>query len=195
MTYTYREVINYLIKSSNFKGTKKMIYIDTFRKKRIDPFNPDPSQIVIEDIAHALAMLCRFGGHCSSFYSVAEHSINVSKIVDKEFAKWGLLHDATEAYIGDVVRPIKHLSEMIAYRDAEDRLNNSIAEKFGLSKKMPKEVKVADGVMLQTEKSQILLGADLSTNNFPVVDLALDLYSPIKAKKAFLKRFNELFTI
>lgn len=170
-----------------------MNYIDTFTQKRISPFEPNVDQICIEDIAHALSMLCRFGGHCTHFYSVAEHSVFVSNIVAPKYARWGLLHDATEAYIGDVVRPIKKLSDMSAYREAEERLFRAIAARFGLEESMPPEVKIADSTMLQTEKSQILVGADLAKSELPVLDMELKLLLPIDAEKLFLARFKELF--
>lgn len=170
-----------------------MSYIDTFTQKRISPFDPDVNQICIEDIAHALSMLCRFGGHCTSFYSVAEHSVHVSNVVEPRYALWGLLHDATEAYIGDVVRPIKKLSDMSAYRQAEERLFRAIAHRFGLEEEMPTEVKLADSTMLQTEKSQVLTGADLTKSKLPVLDMQLKLLLPTEAEQLFLTRFNELF--
>ena len=76
------------------------------------PLDPRPEEIRIEDIAHALSHQCRFAGHCREFYSVAEHSVRVSRELPQEFMLWGLLHDASEAYLVDLPRPIKRWSAM-----------------------------------------------------------------------------------
>jgi len=81
-------------------------WITTYTGKRFHYLDPQPEEIDIVDIAHALSLTCRFGGHCKEFYSVAEHSIRVAEIVPKEFQLLALLHDAGEAYTGDVQSPI-----------------------------------------------------------------------------------------
>jgi 5'-deoxynucleotidase YfbR-like HD superfamily hydrolase len=85
-----------------------MSWIQTYQGGCFEPFNPHPDQIHIRDIAHALALTCRFTGHCLDFYSVAQHSVMVSQIVSHKHALAGLLHDASEAYLTDVASPIKH---------------------------------------------------------------------------------------
>src|ERR1019366_9954250 len=82
--------------------------IRTYSGVRFKPLDPDPA-VGISDIAHALANQCRFGGHSSAFYSVAQHSVRVSEICAAEDALWGLLHDASEAYLVDVPAPLKQL--------------------------------------------------------------------------------------
>src|ERR1039457_118422 len=86
-------------------------FIGTFSGLRFWPLDPNPEKILIDDIAHALAHQCRFGGHASRFYSVAEHSVHVSRLCPPEDALWGLLHDASEAYLVDLPRPLKQLPE------------------------------------------------------------------------------------
>lgn len=82
-------------------------WIQTFTGKQFWPLTPKAEDVCIEDIAHALAFKCRFGGHCKTFYSVAEHSCRVAEILRPEHQLIGLLHDAAEAYLPDVAAPIK----------------------------------------------------------------------------------------
>src|SRR4051812_30250690 len=80
-------------------------WMQTFTGRQFWPVDPRADEIAIEDIARALAMTCRFGGHVRFHYSVAQHSFLVSLVCSPEHALWGLLHDASEAYLGDVVWP------------------------------------------------------------------------------------------
>lgn len=123
--------------------------------KWFDVLNPDPALINLTDIASALSKLCRFGGHCREFYSVAEHSIQVSRLVaqrsgaTKEGIAWALLHDASEAYVTDVPRPVKH--QIPQYIAIEDAVQKAMAERFRLSWPMPDEVHEADHELLALE--------------------------------------------
>ena len=85
------------------------MWIETYTGKKVYPLRPDEETLCVEDIAHALALTCRFGGHCSEFYSVAQHSCLVSDLCPDGLKLAGLMHDAAEAYLGDVVSPIKPL--------------------------------------------------------------------------------------
>jgi hypothetical protein len=111
-------------------------FIRTHLGHLIDPFDPDPTLIHLEDIAWSLSNICRFNGH-SDFISVALHSINVAKVIEERFngskeqQLAGLLHDAAEAYLCDIPTPIKMRPEFAFYREAERRLQNMIYEKFG----------------------------------------------------------------
>ncbi len=123
--------------------------------KWFDVLNPDPALIDLADIAGALSKLCRFGGHCQQFYSVAEHSTQVSRLVrqrnkqDTIATAWGLLHDASEAYVVDIPRPVKrHLKEYMAIEDAIQR---AVAERFSLPWPMPAEVISGDHDLLAME--------------------------------------------
>lgn len=167
------------------------ITIDTFTGKRLVPFDPDINEIELEDIAHALSNICRFGGHCSKFYSVAEHSVHVSKLVETEFALDALMHDATEAYIGDLVRPIKHLDEMAVFRKAEDTIYNVICKKFNLTNPVPPQVKTADKLLLNHEKVLLLPTAEVPEDAL-IEDVCLKFLSPTDAKEFFLNRFKDL---
>jgi hypothetical protein len=123
--------------------------IRTFTGRYIDPFNPKPDDIDIQDIAHALAHQCRFAGHTKRFFSVAEHSINVMGSVSDEHRLAALLHDASEAYLLDIPTPIKN--QLPGYREAEDRLMAVIAKKYGFAWPMAEEVKAADREHLESE--------------------------------------------
>lgn len=121
--------------------------IRTFTGKLVYPMDLKVGDICIEDIAHGLSRVCRFAGQCAGFMSVAEHSVAVARIVmttDPQHALEALLHDASEAYLGDMPRPIKHMPEMQPYRDAEARAEAAIAQKFGLVYPIPQTVKDAD---------------------------------------------------
>jgi len=115
---------------------------------------PNPDLIEIEDIAHALSNLCRFTGHTNRFYSVAEHSVRASQHVHRDFAFEALLHDATEAYLGDVSSPLK--AQLHEYRNIEFRLDCCIRQHFGLPMKQSYQVKQADLAMLATERAHLM---------------------------------------
>jgi hypothetical protein len=159
------------------------------------PLDPRPEEICIEDIAHALSNLCRFTGHCREFYSVAEHSVRVSYACDPKDALWGLLHDAPEAYLADMSRPVKRYSEFGAiYRQIEARLMDQIVIKFGLSQfGTPASVEYADTVLLMTEKRDLMHGCNKAWEDTaePLEDIIRPRY-PYDARQMFLKRFRQL---
>jgi hypothetical protein len=116
----------------------------TYTGKMIDPFNPTEDRICIEDIAHALSNICRYGGHCPIHYNVAHHSVIVSKYFAQPDLRLAcLLHDAEEAYLGDIPTPLK--SRFVGLEDAADNLRRMIFQMFGLDHDLLMEsVKVAD---------------------------------------------------
>lgn len=166
-------------------------WIATYSGAWIEPLNPDPQRILIEDIAHSLAMQCRFTGHTSKFYSTAQHSVHVSEIVPSEFALWGLLHDASEAYVSDVARPIKHANAEFGevYRAVEEVLAKAVAIKFNLVWPEPPEVKVADKMMLRAEQRD-LMANDPNPGN--IWEKAVLPWGPEKAERKFMERYLEL---
>lgn len=128
--------------------------IRTRSGRLLNPIAPDPDAIVITDIAHALSQLCRFGGHTSSPFSVAQHSVAVSEAAAKTdplAGMWGLLHDASEAYIVDIPRPVKMLPQLDGYREAERTLQDAIYAKFGCVGIVPPAVHQADDLQLAIE--------------------------------------------
>lgn len=119
--------------------------------------DPTPEEVFIEDIAWSLGKLCRFNGHCTRPYSVAEHSVLVSEVVNHKLALWGLMHDAEEAYTGDLTRSMKTALEIIApgaFKKIAKPIQRVIMERFGLDWPEPTEVKEADGEMLTVEYQQ-----------------------------------------
>lgn len=129
--------------------------IRTFSGMWIEVFDPKPEHILIEDIAHALSNQCRFGGHLPKFYSVAMHSILCAELVPREHKLGALLHDASEAYLLDVPKPIKN--RLTNYVEIEDRLMQVIADKFGFEWPLAPEIKKADTEMLSMEWNGLVL--------------------------------------
>ena len=130
-------------------------WINTRTGVKFYPLDAKPEDVRIDDIAFALSNLCRYAGHVD-FYSVAEHSVIVARIVDGLGGsllerRAALLHDATEAYLVDLPRPIKHAPELEPYREAEARLGAVIAQRFGLETIEPPIVRRVDSEMIALE--------------------------------------------
>lgn len=160
-------------------------------KFRLD--KPNSNCYTIEDIATALSKLCRFNGHTYTFYSVAEHCYHMSYMVPREFALDALMHDATEAYIGDYPKPMKLAIPLIG--EIEDSIMQSIAEKFGLTYPLPPEVKEADKRMIPTEAPQLLDYYDRQEWNMADIHpyaIILPCWPWREAKLKFLERYSEL---
>jgi hypothetical protein len=168
-------------------------WMQTFTGRRFYPLAPSPDDVDPIDIAHALSLICRYGGHTRRFYSVAEHCVLMSYEVPAEDALWALLHDATEAYVGDMVRPLKH--HMADYIEVEDRVAWAISERFDLDPAMPASVKAADNRILLDERAALLTPtddvwdsiADLSPLGVTVVGL-----DPLAAEYLYRQRLDDL---
>ena len=154
--------------------TKSGIYVNVI--------NPTPDMIVIEDIAHSLSNLCRFGGHTQSFYSVAQHSVLCADLVKgKENKLTALLHDASEAYLIDVPSPLKkHLPD---YQKIEKNMMKVISKKFGIKYPFSKDIKKADEKMLKVEWDCMMV-SDLNSDIFS--------WSPDIANMKFMMMFRKL---
>ena len=132
-----------------------MSWILTRSGRKFDLANPTADMVAPTDIAHSLSMQCRFNGHTSQFYSVAQHCCLVAELVPAEHQLAALLHDATEAYVGDLVRPLKE--GMREFYDAvERRVWIAICQRFDLDPILPDCVKHADLVALATEKRDLM---------------------------------------
>lgn len=131
-----------------------MSWILTHTGKRFDLLEPDVDMIDPRDISHSLAHLCRFTGHTSEFYSVAQHSCIVAELVPEEYKLAALLHDAPEAYLGDMTRPLKQW--MPDYRGFEDVIWTRVCERFDLALELPASVHRADLIALATERRDLM---------------------------------------
>lgn len=144
--------------NSGMAEGRKGNWMQIYSGKQFWPFDPRVGDFDIIDIATALSRLCRFGGHTKRFYSVAEHSVYVSHCVaeeNPELALWGLLHDGAEAYIQDLIRPVKYAIPQ--YKEIEEVIERAMAEQFGLEFPMPVEVRKADLAVLLAESRDIML--------------------------------------
>lgn len=117
-----------------------------------DYTNPGP--LTVEEVAHALSKICRFTGHCRQFYSVAQHSVVVSRLVPQHLRKQALFHDAVEAVVGDMVSPLKRM--IPEYKALEKRCEAAILTGFGLPAQLDPAVKHADRVALRTEQRDLM---------------------------------------
>ena len=187
-------------------------WIQTHKGHKFFPYK-NTSIVDIRDIAHSLSLLCRFNGHCKQFYSVAQHSVLVASACGEgkehdtppfgvenrylELAKWGLLHDAMEAYLGDTPSPLKSDEREFL----ELSLLNNIGAKLGL-KELPFEGKKViannDKRMLVTEKRD-LMAVDIPwgdwTTSYEPFKFTIHPLGPEEAEKLFLSRFDELFDL
>lgn len=169
-------------------------WIQTAGGRPFWPLNPREQDVSIEDIAHALSMKCRYTGHCLDFYSVAQHSVIVSRIVPPKDALWGLMHDATEAYLPDVARPVK--KALAGFCEIEDRLMACIARALKLTGGIPTSVHRADLVMLATESRDLMAPPPFVWTSLEGIEPQPDrifAMTQTEARRAFLDRFAELW--
>jgi len=176
-------------------------WITTYSGKKFWPLDPKAEDISIYDIAHALSLICRFGGHCRNFYSVAQHSIlGAQHILLKEksnalAAYEFLFHDASEAYLCDLSRPIKHDSLLGSlYKKAEKKLEQAIAERFNVSYPLSQICKDTDMSMLLTEARD--LGLDTTGWIVAPQDRCFEdkivPWSPVESEQGFLRMYDSL---
>lgn len=165
--------------------------MQTRHGRKFYPLDPRSDEIHIEDIAAALSKLCRYGGHCLHFYSVAEHCVHVANAAPAEVALAALLHDASEAYLADVIRPIK--SHLTNYQDIEANLERYIAQRFSLPWPMPAEVKRLDNAILWAEMTQNMAPPPEPWAKWLTdapLEVRLQFWSPDKAEYEFLAAFR-----
>lgn len=171
-------------------------WMQTYTGRAFYPMAPRVADIDSVDIAHALSLLCRYGGHVSRFYSVAEHCVLMSHAVAPENALWALLHDATEAYMGDMIRPLK--AAMSAYREAEDRLMRVICDRFNLDHTCPAEVKDADNRILLDEREALMSAKPLPWASIEwrsPLSVDIQAWAPQEAEHRYLVRLRNLVSL
>ena len=205
--YTYEEfliiahglrLVQYL---RNPVEKEQMNFMHTFSGKMFRYLKPEPEDVCIEDIAHGLSQLNRFVGQTVKPYSVAQHSVLVSQTCPKEFALYGLLHDASEAYTNDVCRVLKLSPGMGIYKWYENLAMSAVCKKFVLPEKEPAEVKTADLVLLLTEKRDLFKNTCLwavnkydGTSHLEPLKKKIRPWTAEEAEEKFLDRFTQLKT-
>jgi hypothetical protein len=169
-------------------------HLTTFTGKKFHPFSPSVDEICIEDIAHSLSRVCRYSGQCPRFYSVAEHSVKVASLLPPHLKLEGLLHDASEAYISDLPKPVKiHLPEYVVI---EKGIEEAVSCKFNLEYPLDKAVKWADGVLLRHEIMEFF-GAEVYEDYFGPWKYSQFMFDdfgndPKFAKSDFIDLYKEL---
>lgn len=169
---------------------RKGDWMQTITGKQFWPLDPRPEEVDILDIAGALSKLCRYGGQCLRFYSVAEHCVHVARNAPDDLKLVALLHDASEAYLSDVIRPIK--SYLINYLDIEAGLERVISERFMLPWPMPAEVKRLDTAILADERDQAMAPPPVPWHQTtePALGIQLQFWTPKRARAEFLLAFR-----
>lgn len=169
-------------------------FIQTYTGGRFQPLAPRAIDIHILDIAHALSQLCRFSGHTATFYSVAEHSVRVSEACAPKDALWGLLHDASEAYLVDLPSPLKRHPSFEGYRKAETLVMAAVCTRFFLPWDMPDSVHRADAALLATEVRDLMSPVKKNWRTLTEAPLEKRIvpWTPHEAKSRFLERFRAL---
>lgn len=190
-------------------------WMQTYTGCQFYPLDPRPQDVRPADIAHALSLICRYGGHVDRFYSVAEHCVLLSHAVAPKHALWALLHDSAEAYVGDMVRPLKH--QLPVYCDVEDRVLAAVAERFRLrcdwreSDKgkwvgtefhpfrlpvTPAEVKEADNRILLDERAALMPNTQhpwtQDLDGTTPLGVTIHGWGPSYAEHMYIARLNEL---
>lgn len=149
-------------------------FIVTYTGRRFPLATPLPGDVNRYDLAHALANLCRFGGHCR-FFSVAQHCVQVAELVEPEQRLAALLHDAHEAYLGDVVRPLKKMLGP-EYADLASGCDAAICDHFRLDRLAihAAAIRHADELALAVEAANLLSGGMAEVATWPGFGPLLD---------------------
>jgi hypothetical protein len=187
-------------------------WMQTYSGRKFWPLAPRAQDVELADVAHGLAMTCRYGGHSRMFYSVAEHCILVSQFVEmharnagkpadevRQLAQLALMHDSAEAYIGDMIRPLKHQPEMAEFRRAEIAIEAEIAKAFWLqwSPEAHQIVKSVDDRILVDEIEYLMPNPEMYIRpwlrDLSPLGAQFRCMPPAEAQSAFLERYRELF--
>lgn len=169
-------------------------WVQTYTGRQFWPLDPRPEDVCIDDIAHALSLTCRFSGHCDAFYSVAQHSVLVAQHVYPENQLAAILHDASEAYIADIPRPVKPYLD--GYAEIEARIEKVVAQRFGATYPWPDEVKAVDTRILGDEQ-KCLMGTPPADWCLPLPPLGIEVtpWAPSFARAAFISMFEHAASV
>lgn len=175
-------------------------WMGTASGRQFWPLEPRAEDVDVADIVRGLAMTCRYGGQVKRYYSVAEHCVVVSRHVDPRFAREALFHDCAEAYIGDMIRPLKHQAAMKPFREAEAAIEEAVFEALGLAwtPESHAAVKTVDNAILVDEikllsaAPHMYLETPLLKDQKPL-GAKLRCLDPVAAEVSFMTRYRELF--
>ena len=173
---------------------RKGDWMETYAGVKFYALDPRPEDICIEDIAHSLANQCRYAGHVKRFYSVAQHSVIVSQNLPSHLKLWGLLHDASEAYLVDLPRPSKNGTILgVEYKKIESVVQTMIYNKFGLFGDEPAMVKEVDNRMIPTERRDLMSGSGYVRKEcLPPLEANINPWNPDTSENVFLCEFFNL---
>jgi uncharacterized protein len=166
---------------------RKGDWMQTFTGLAFWPVDPRPEEIRLEDIAAAISKLCRYGGHCRRFYSVAEHSVLVASQAPDHLKLAALMHDASEAYVIDVPRPLKAF--LPGYKEIEERVEQAIATRFNLPWPLSDEIKQLDERIIEDERMQAMSEPPRFWGHREALGVTLKFWSPRAAACEFMSAF------
>ena len=179
--------------------TRRGDWVQTYTGIQFWPLDPRPEEVCIEDIAHHLSMTCRYGGAVKQYYSVAQHSLLVSEALERRHPgrsvlwQWGLLHDAAEAYLPDVPRPVKPF--LSGFSEIEAKVMAAVCERFGLPQDEPPEIKAIDTAIVADEARHLMCKIEARWKQLtePPLDIIIKPKPSDMAEMAFIKRYRELW--
>jgi hypothetical protein len=165
--------------------------IRTFTGKLFDPFDIKPEDINLKDIAKGLSNVCRYQGQTTFHYSVAQHSVYISRALPEEYKLYGLLHDASEAYLSDIPKPLKVRPEMAFYREAEAAVQRAIYKRFGLNEVEPDILHKLDRAIWGNEIPALFRG-QRAVHGESIPDLKVVTWRQRNAYSVFLHEYSTL---
>jgi 5'-deoxynucleotidase YfbR-like HD superfamily hydrolase len=166
-------------------------WMTTFSGIKFWVLDPRPEEVHIKDIAHSLSLTCRYNGMCKEFFSVAQHSVLVSRMCEAEDKLWGLLHDSAEAYISDVPTPVKRC--IVGYDTIEANILKAVATRFDLVYPYSREVEKIDRKVLHDEAHSIMpIESRLWVREEEMFGIDVKPWTSDESERRFLEMFNEL---
>lgn len=183
---------SYRVINNQIQSIKMSPEILTFTGKYFNFLNPTFDMIDIEDISRGLSKTCRFNGQCNQYYSVAQHSVIASFHVPQQYQFQTLMHDASEAYLGDVVTTLKQL--LLDYQKIEANVESVIFRKYGLPEELNPFVKRIDYKMFEIEFDELMIPQVYNTGLESGIKID-ECWDHEKSYQEFMTRFNELYNV